>query len=98
MINEAPFEIITADALRFRCDKSGYRWQYGLVSGTIDVEDKTVVEVLFIDENSEDEAELIKTFSQVVAVGSVTDEISMRVSVEKTLAKCRRCGYIEYEK
>jgi protein gp37 len=53
MINFTPFEITTIDGSRFRCNTPGHFWQYGLVEGTMDVLDKTIVEVHSIDANEE---------------------------------------------
>lgn len=93
MLNKAPFEIITIDGSRFRCKDSSYTWQYGLVSGTIDVEDKTIVEVLHIDK--EDEVEIVNTFSQVIMAGNVTDNTLLQMPTERRLNKCSRCGFAE---
>ena len=87
----AKFEIITADGSRFRCETANHYWQYGLVSGTIDTEDKTVVEVYYV--TAEDEMRLIKTFSQVIAAGFVTDETLLEMPKEKRLSKCPQCAY-----
>lgn len=95
MLNTTPFEIITIGGSHFRFEKPNYVWQHGLVAGTSDVEDKTVVEVLFID--SDDESEVIATFSQVIMVGSVTDETFITKPREKRLTECSRCGFIEIE-
>ena len=92
MLNLPPFEIITIDGARFRCEKPSHFWQYGLVSGTIDVEDKTIVEVYSI--NKDEEETLIKTFTQVIAVGCVTDETLLIMPAEKRKTRCDRCGFI----
>lgn len=87
-----PFEIITVDGNRFRYDSLGYRWQYGLVPGTLDVEDKTVVEVLHL---VGDEEELETTYTQVIAVGNVTEHTLLVMPPEKRHTICPRCGYLE---
>lgn len=86
------FEIITVDGSRFRFRNPDYRWQYALVQGTIDQQDMTVVEVFSEEEEGE---VLIKTFSQVIAAGYVTDETAMMMPREKRMTECPRCGFVE---
>ncbi len=84
------FEVITIGRDRFRFSDS-LRWQYGLVSGTIDTDDKSVVEVLREDE-------LVKTFTQVIAVGDVCEETIIEMPKERRVTQCPRCGYKEIDK
>ena len=88
-----PFEILTAGGNRFRFETSGYRWCYGLVSGSMDIDDKTVVEVLKINEDEDYEDTLVKTFSSVVAVGYVTDQDCLVMPRERLKTQCPNCGY-----
>jgi len=92
-VNTTPFEIITENGCRFRWESDNTIWQYGLVSGSMDVEDKSVVEVMVVD--AEGEPELIATFTSVIAVGKVTEETIVTMPCEKRLTKCPMCGYTE---
>ncbi len=85
------FEVITlvdGAALSHRFDEG--RWQYALKSGTIDIEDKTVIEVFDL---SEDES-LVCTLSNVVRVGNVgaNDRLMMP---ERVITRCPKCGFVE---
>lgn len=90
------FEILTANGQRFRCETSKYRWQYALLPGSLDIEDKTIVEVFRIDdENCE---EVTVTFSQVIATGDVDSVTTLIMPTEKRASICPRCGFMEFKK
>lgn len=91
-----PFEIHCTDGLVFRCEGGRYRWQYALVPGRIDVEDKSVVEVFLMDEEGEEI--LSATFASVIAVGAVTVLTTLEQPRLKMLYQCPRCGFTEVEK
>lgn len=88
------FEIVTANGTRFRYSAPRYRWQFALKPGTLDVEDKTVVEVFRV---CGDEEELCDTFSQVIAVGDVSWDTTLIMLPEKRVTQCPKCGFEEIE-
>ena len=83
------FEVITIGGNRFRFE-GDYLWQYGLQPGSMDILDKTVVEVL----EDKDEGEIVAFFSQVVAVGKVDENTCLSMPREIIQAQCPKCGYI----
>ena len=81
------FEVITVDGNRFRFE-GDYVWQYGILSGSKDIDDKTVVEVLNND------GDIVSFFSQVIAVGQVDENTCLSMPREIIQAQCPKCGYI----
>ena len=81
------FEVITIGGNRFRFE-GDYIWQYGILSGSKDIDDKTVVEVL------NNEGDIVSFFSQVVAVGKVDENTCLSMPREIIQAQCPKCGYI----
>ncbi len=81
------FEILTRSGQRFRFAKE-HIWQYGLVSGTIDADDSSIVEVL---EN--DGGIMVLRVTDVVAVGSVDMTTCLSPYREKMDTQCPRCGW-----
>ena len=67
------------------------RWQYGIKPASIDVDDKTVVEIY---ESVEDGERLIATLSSVVRVGDVCAETTLNHPV-KVITRCPRCSFID---
>lgn len=89
------FEILTSSGQRFRFDDPAYQWQYALISGTIDQDDRSVVEILRV--NDEDESEIELTITDVIAAGSVEAFTFLSPYTEKIGAVCGRCGFVTYE-
>jgi len=87
------FEILTCDGSRFRFEGDEYRWQYGLYPGTVDVDDRTIVEVF---QGADDDSEaLVLSVSQVIAVGSVSAYTYMTSPFrERQRSQCPRCGFV----
>ena len=81
------FEVITVDGNRFRFE-GDYFWQYGILSGSKDIDDKTVVEVL------NNNGDIVSFFSQVIAVGQVDENTCLSMPREIIQAQCPKCGYI----
>ena len=73
--------------LQERITDESVRWQYGLVAGEIDTEDKTVVELYREDY-------LICTYSNVLRVGDVTDETTLQSPLQPLTKRCQRCGFL----
>ena len=67
------------------------RWQYGLKPGTIDVDDKTVVEIF---KGADDDERLIATLLNVVRVGDVCTETTLNYPVN-VITRCPRCGFVD---
>lgn len=82
------FEVITSGGNKFR-HREPHQWRYGIKSGSIDVEDKTIVEVFFEDDNDEI---IFCSYSQVIRVGKVDEETTLCMP-EETINRCPRCGY-----
>jgi len=85
-----PFEVLCSDGFVFRGDGDRHRWQYALVPGTIDEEDRTVVEVRDLSEDT-----LSMTITSVLAVGDVTTMTMLCRPREKMFAQCPMCGHLE---
>jgi len=84
------FEIITNDGNRFRYESQKYRWQYALQQGSIDKLDRSIVEVLLID----DEGGLLhKAFTSVIAAGDVHEDTCLVMPREPLILQCPRCGH-----
>jgi len=88
-----PFEIITVDGSRFRFNSDEYSWGWGLQQGTIDTDDKTVVEVY--RDNNDGDTETVQTFTQVIVAGNVTEATALVMPRERLTKQCPRCGYCE---
>lgn len=66
-------------------------WRYGLKNGSLDVDDKSVVEIYVENDDGE---YLVHTYSNVIRVGDVCEHTTMCMP-EKTISRCPRCGYAE---
>jgi hypothetical protein len=89
------FEVIIDNGTRFRFDfaDKSYTWQWGILPGTIDADDKSIVEIV---RHYEDGGfEIIQTFSRVISAGEVTPETELVMPREKRITVCPRCGYGE---
>lgn len=91
-MDDTEFEIVTVNGQRQRYNRSSYRWQFGLQPGYIDREDKRVVEILTLND---EEDELVYTYTQVIAVGYVSNETCLTMPREIRFTECPRCGFCE---
>lgn len=82
------FEIITESGNSFRYKTDKYDWQYGLESGSIDREDKSVVEII------NQIGSIQKTYTSVIACGYVDDECRLEIPPIRRpiIQQCRKCG------
>ena len=94
---ETHFEILNAYGGRFRFSKDEYWWQFGLVPGYIDRDDKTIVELLTV-EDEDGEYDKVRIFSNVIAVGDLFEDECLIMPFERRLTRCPKCGYIERKK
>jgi len=72
-----------------------YSFQYGLRSGSQDIDDKSIVEILRVPRDEDAEPEMIAVFSNYARVGLVDDDVCLSPP-EKPLYRCPRCGYRQY--
>lgn len=86
---ESMFEIVTEGGCKFRHTNPRDHWEYGLMTGSMDKEDKTVVEVNREFENGD--IEKIAIYTRVVAASCV-DEASTLQLPEIRVEQCMKCG------
>ena len=87
------FEVICSNGEHFRSDDGNHRWEYGLVPGSIDEDDRSVVHIVKV--MPDDEEALVITITDVIAVGTVDAMTALRTPRLKLHRVCPRCGYIE---
>jgi len=85
------FQILTKGGLRFAYDNTNLSWQHGMVEGSRDELDKSVVEVL-----DSTDPEVVVVHSQVVAVGLVDEHSQLVLPPDRMTEQCPQCGYKEY--
>ncbi len=86
-------EIIDKSGRRYRYSDE-HTWQFGHKAGTLDADDKSVVEIL--KEAPDGDSVLAMTFVDIVAVGDVDeDQCLMMPFAERQYSQCPRCGYNE---
>lgn len=81
------FEIYTSDGHHFKCEDDTFTWQHGLVEGSMELLDKTVVEVI------DEDGDVYLTFANVIAVGdfdATSCVATPRVTIQQ---QCPRCGF-----
>ena len=91
---ETHFEILTASGNRFNYSKDKYWWQFGQVPGYMDREDKTIVELLTVEDEG-GEFDKIRTFTNVIAVGDLFEDEGLIWPRLIRETQCPKCGYIE---
>jgi len=91
---ETHFEILNASGNRFKFSKDEYWWQFGQVPGYMDRDDKTIVELLTI-EDEDGEFDKVRTFSNVIAAGDLFEDESLIMPREPRETQCPKCGYAE---
>lgn len=83
------FEVIDQYGARWRYKRSeGYHWTWGMLAGTIDADDKDMVEVWMIDLDDPDaDAECVAHFPRAAMVGDVTPNTCLNFNLRERAAK-----------
>lgn len=84
------FEIIQSNGKKSEYEHPKYYWGYGLVDGTIDREDKSVV-VVYME--VDDEITTVMEYSSVVSVGYCDHYSAMSTPVLVLQSRCEKCGH-----
>ena len=91
-VNYEAIQVVDSNGFVHTFDKSeGYNWQYSLVEGTIDVLDKTIVQIIRDDG---DYIEVVTTFLNPASVGA--DVRTFPEPSKTCIAECPKCGFVQH--
>ena len=82
------FEVLTKHGDKFRYDDTSLHWQYGIKSGTLDVDDKTSVEI--VRTYGDGDYDIIQRINDVVRVGDVCASTTLEHPRQVMMAQCEK--------
>jgi len=87
------FEVLTKHGDKFRYDDASLRWQFGIKEGTLDITDKTSVEIIRTYDDGD--YEIIQCINDVIRVGDVCESTTLEMPRQVMIGQCKKCGHTE---